>query len=102
MARAKDPALQTKTSPLAVAMCGDDEPIFHPNTGTEIASGEEIRLSPSQQAGYDAPRFCQLCGRRMKVQIRPDGWHAECSRHGLVDSEWIFEAQLRRRLGAGY
>ena len=36
--------------------------------------------------GLEPPRFCAECGRRMVVQIRPDGWWAKCSRHGLVDS----------------
>ena len=39
------------------------------------------------QLGLEAPRFCADCGRRMIVQIRPDGWWAKCSRHGLVDSK---------------
>ncbi len=33
-----------------------------------------------------SPRFCAQCGRRMVVQVRPDGWWARCSRHGQVDS----------------
>jgi hypothetical protein len=36
--------------------------------------------------GLEPPRFCAECGRRMVVQVRPDGWWAKCSRHGLVDS----------------
>ena len=40
----------------------------------------------SAQLGLEPPRFCAACGRRMKVQVRPDGWWAQCSRHGLVDS----------------
>ncbi len=36
--------------------------------------------------GLEPPRFCAACGRRMIVQVRPDGWWAQCSRHGLVDS----------------
>lgn len=36
--------------------------------------------------GLEPPRFCAECGRRMVVQVRPDGWWAECSRHGRVDS----------------
>jgi hypothetical protein len=38
------------------------------------------------QLGLEPPRFCAECGRRMVVQVRPDGWRAKCSRHGLVDS----------------
>jgi hypothetical protein len=38
------------------------------------------------QLGLEPPRFCAECGRRMIVQVRPDGWWAKCSRHGLVDS----------------
>jgi hypothetical protein len=38
------------------------------------------------QLGLEPPRFCAACGRRMVVQVRPDGWWARCSRHGLVDS----------------
>jgi hypothetical protein len=38
------------------------------------------------QLGLEPPRFCAECGRRMAVQVRPDGWWAKCSRHGLVDS----------------
>ncbi|MET2761807.1 hypothetical protein [Mycobacterium tuberculosis] len=36
--------------------------------------------------GLEPPRFCAQCGRRMVVQVRPDGWWARCSRHGQVDS----------------
>lgn len=38
------------------------------------------------QLGLEPPRYCAGCGRRMVVQVRPDGWWAKCSRHGLVDS----------------
>lgn len=36
--------------------------------------------------GLEPPRFCADCGRRMIVQVRPDGWSARCSRHGELDS----------------
>jgi len=36
--------------------------------------------------GLEPPRFCAECGRRMIVQVRPDGWSARCSRHGELDS----------------
>ena len=37
--------------------------------------------------GLEPPRFCAECGRRMVVQVRPDGWSAKCSRHGELDSK---------------
>ena len=40
----------------------------------------------SARLGLEPPRFCAECGRRMMVQVRPDGWWAQCSRHGRVDS----------------
>jgi hypothetical protein len=44
------------------------------------------------QLGLEPPRFCAECGRRMIVQVRPDGWSAQCSRHGRLDSN-DFEVQ---------
>ncbi len=38
------------------------------------------------QLGLEPPRFCAECGRRMVVQVRPDGWSAKCSRHAVLDS----------------
>ncbi|WP_441293914.1 biotin synthase auxiliary protein BsaP [Arthrobacter sp. 31Y] len=34
----------------------------------------------------EPPRFCPQCRRRMKVQVTPLAWTAECSRHGLTSS----------------
>lgn len=28
------------------------------------------------------PRYCAQCARRLKVQVTPMGWRAECSQHG--------------------
>ncbi len=47
-------------------------------------SGTSVPLAA--QLGLEPPRFCAACGRRMVVQVRPDGWSATCSRHGQVDS----------------
>ena len=62
------------TAGVASAFCtacgGDDGP--HPACEAVLA------LEP--------PRFCAECGRRMVVQVRPDGWWARCSRHGVTDS----------------
>ena len=71
---------------LAQAMLLGDEPLFDPFTGADLRSGEVRERSYGARAGLEAPRFCQICGRRMVVQVRPDGWSAVCSRHGEVDS----------------
>ena len=34
----------------------------------------------------EPPRFCTRCQRRMKVQVTPRGWSAECVEHGLLTS----------------
>jgi hypothetical protein len=38
--------------------------------------GERLAMEP--------PRYCTACRRRMKVQVTPLGWSAECSRHGVL------------------
>src|SRR5690625_7976762 len=70
---------------LAAAVAAGEAPIFHPNTGQELAIEAEISLHAAAAAGLDVPRYCQLCGRRMMVQVRPGGWLAHCSRHGDLD-----------------
>jgi len=32
----------------------------------------------------EPPRFCVECRRRMKVQVTPRGWTAECVEHGVL------------------
>lgn len=71
---------------LAAAAAAGEAPDFHPNTGVEIGVGTGRPLSAGAAAGLEPPRYCQLCGRRMKVQVRPNGWVAGCSRHGELDS----------------
>ncbi|MHC6219755.1 biotin synthase auxiliary protein BsaP [Arthrobacter sp. MMS24-S77] len=39
-----------------------------------------------QRLAMEPPRYCATCRRRMKVQVTPLGWSAECSRHGRVTS----------------
>lgn len=53
-----------------------------------VYTGDRAGSPPptTAQLGLEPPRFCAECGRRMIVQVRPDGWWAECSRHGRVDS----------------
>ncbi|MET4145619.1 hypothetical protein ABIB45_002532 [Arthrobacter sp. UYCo732] len=33
----------------------------------------------------EPPRYCATCRRRMKVQVTPLGWSADCSRHGRLE-----------------
>jgi hypothetical protein len=56
-------------------------------TGVQADAATGPVLPTAAQLGLEAPRFCAACGRRMIVQVRPDGWWAKCSRHGLVDSK---------------
>lgn len=48
------------------------------------AAGADVPIAV--RSSLEPPRFCAACGRRMVVQVRPDGWWAQCSRHGRVDS----------------
>ncbi|BBY77528.1 hypothetical protein MPRF_44270 [Mycolicibacterium parafortuitum] len=58
------------------------------NVYTGVSTGSEAggAVPTAAQLGLEPPRFCASCGRRMIVQVRPDGWWAKCSRHGTVDS----------------
>jgi hypothetical protein len=56
--------------------------VFNVYTGAPAGSS----MPTAARLGLEPPRFCAQCGRRMIVQVRPDGWWAECSRHGRVDS----------------
>ncbi|TVU66954.1 hypothetical protein FQP90_01400 [Paenarthrobacter nitroguajacolicus] len=52
--------------------CGGDSPT------------SDAHHSCRQQLAMEPPRYCALCRRRMKVQVTPLGWTAECSRHPLT------------------
>ena len=58
-------------------------PTFNVYTG-EPSGGE---IPAAARLGLEPPRFCAECGRRMIVQVRPDGWEAKCSWHGVQDSK---------------
>jgi len=61
--------------------------VYNVYTGVHCRDDPADRTVPTAaQLGLEPPRFCAECGRRMVVQVRPDGWWAKCSRHGLVDS----------------
>ncbi|WP_415976819.1 hypothetical protein [Rhodococcus sp. 077-4] len=62
---------------------------YDPYTGRPADTGAEPgskSLSVAVRLGLEPPRYCAECGRRMVVQIVPDGWTSLCSRHGPIDS----------------
>jgi len=65
---------------------------YNPFTGRPIVPGADDSVPAAAALGLEPPRYCESCGRRMVVQVSPDGWWAECSRHGVLDS-----ASLERR-----
>ena len=62
-------------------------PKFNVYTGEPEGSPGSQAVSTAARLGLEPPRFCAECGRRMIVQVRPDGWEANCSRHGVLDSK---------------
>ena len=60
--------------------------LYNVYTGARADDGAGSPVPTAAQLGLEPPRFCAECGRRMVVQVRPDGWWAKCSRHGRVDS----------------
>lgn len=58
------------------------DPVYNVYTGDQAGTA----VPTAAQLGLEPPRFCAACGRKMIVQVRPDGWRAKCSRHGQVDS----------------
>ena len=61
-------------------------------TGRPLAEEGGAAMPTAAQLGLEPPRYCGACGRRMVVQIEPNGWWATCSRHGFVEA-----AELERR-----
>ncbi|WP_442961102.1 biotin synthase auxiliary protein BsaP [Pseudarthrobacter sp. J64] len=55
-----------------------------PTSDSHLACAGHLALEP--------PRYCPQCRRRMKVQVTPQGWAAECSRHGRLS----FSTERRR------
>lgn len=60
--------------------------VYNVYTGAACGDDRDNAVPTAARLGLEPPRFCAECGRRMVVQVRPDGWWAKCSRHGLVDS----------------
>ena len=52
------------------------------NVYTGAAAGSVVPTAA--QLGLEPPRFCAECGRRMVVQVKPNGWSASCVEHGTL------------------
>lgn len=63
-----------------------DSVSYNPFTGEPVVDGKPGALPAAAALGLEPPRYCAQCGRRMVVQVSPDGWWAKCSRHGMLDS----------------
>jgi hypothetical protein len=50
--------------------------------GEPAEAGEHTTCQAS--LAMEPPRFCSRCRRRMKVQVTPRGWSAECVEHGVL------------------
>ncbi|WP_458107275.1 biotin synthase auxiliary protein BsaP [Arthrobacter sp. R3-55] len=66
-------------------------PPYCGHCGGEAVAGSDSPTSDAHQGcqqrlAMEPPRFCPQCRRRMKVQVTPLGWTAECSRHGRLGS----------------
>lgn len=64
---------------VAASYCGHCGETRH--RGDHVRCRRQLQLEP--------PRFCSSCRRRMKVQVTPDGWTADCVKHGQISgSTW--------------
>lgn len=54
-----------------------------PSDGGDLPASD-VHRSCVDRLAMEPPRYCAACRRRMKVQVTPLGWSAECSRHGVL------------------
>ncbi|MFN8194686.1 MAG: hypothetical protein U0R80_10435 [Nocardioidaceae bacterium] len=57
-------------------------PVFCGQCGRPLAEGGHEGCA--RRLVLEPPRFCAACARRMKVQVDPLGWTAECVEHGVT------------------
>jgi hypothetical protein len=58
------------------------EELYCGHCGEPVEAVDHARCAARLE--LEPPRFCTRCRRRMKVQVLPRGWSAECSEHGVV------------------
>ncbi len=76
------------TSGAATGSTTDSTASFCGHCGAPSDVGDLPASDVHQRCGdhlaMEPPRYCNACRRRMKVQVTPLGWSAECSRHGML------------------
>jgi hypothetical protein len=50
--------------------------------GTPAAHGGVSHDRCQAAREFEPPRYCADCGRRLVVQVIPNGWTARCATHG--------------------
>lgn len=88
MNRVSPPYPQTTHPPTTAGAAGSTRAEFcglcgEPSDGGALAASSVHRRCVERLA-MEPPRYCAACRRRMKVQVTPTGWSAECSRHGML------------------
>lgn len=62
-----------------------DSPLWCPRCGEAVVA---VDHTPCERAlELEPPRYCPRCRRRMKVQVVPGAWRAECVVHGVVEHD---------------
>jgi hypothetical protein len=58
-------------------------PAYCDGCGRPAAQGDHARCS-TRRAATGPPRFCSRCARKLRVQVLPTGYTAECVRCGPI------------------
>ncbi|WP_308442645.1 biotin synthase auxiliary protein BsaP [Rugosimonospora africana] len=67
--------------PVALTAAGPAAPpAFCDRCGGDLVAGAHAACRAAR--ALEPPRFCPVCRRRMKVQVLPSGWRAQCVEHG--------------------
>ncbi|MFB9409428.1 MULTISPECIES: hypothetical protein [Dactylosporangium] len=56
--------------------------MFCDRCGEPFTGGSHAACSAARE--LEPPRYCTHCRRRMKVQVLPGGWSAQCVEHGVL------------------
>ncbi len=69
---------EVSTVPVALSTAGPAA--FCDRCGGGLEAGAHAGCRAAR--ALEPPRFCAVCRRRLKVQVLPAGWRAQCVEHG--------------------